>query len=125
LGDYIVPQLVGGLVGGPVLGALLVAFVLAALKGPTADLALQRQWRGVVCWGLLFNGVWLCLLFVVDPATWGRMHGWSDAVFFVLYFAPTAVLSAGLLWVGRTHRAVAVAASCLLVVIGHLLWVLV
>jgi hypothetical protein len=109
-------------VGGPALMALFIALADAATRGDKTISASQKQWGRVAFWGMLFNSLLLCLLFVFDPATWSVSAGWSQATFLASYLAPTAVLATFLLWRGRARRAAVVTASCLLLGIGYLLW---
>ncbi|QIL78452.1 hypothetical protein [Hymenobacter sp. HDW8] len=119
LGNGIVEEGFAMVAGGPVLLLLLWGLVVTA-KDTKATPASQRQLVIVAVLGLLFNGLWLLLLYVFDPHTFGHGHGWGDAGFVVRYVLPNAVLVAFLLGRRLPHRAAAVAASCL--VAGVFYW---
>jgi hypothetical protein len=124
LGDFVIPQTAGLIVGCPLLIALFIGLLTAATRGDKTAAASQQGGR-VAFWGTLFNSLWLCLLFVFDPATWSRSGSWSEAKFINAYLLPTVLLAAFLLWRGWARRAAVVTASCLLVGLGYLLWVII
>jgi hypothetical protein len=125
LGDFVIPQAAGLIVGCPLLIALFSSVLTAATRGDKTASASQKQWGRIAFWGTLFNSLWLCLLFVFDPAMWSRSGSWSEAKFINAYLLPTVMLAAFLLWRGWARRAAVVTASCLLVGLGYLLWVIV
>jgi hypothetical protein len=122
LGDSIIPQTAGLIVGGPVLIALFIAVTDAATRGDKTSPASQKQWGSAAVWGMLFNDLLLCLLFVFDPATWSSSARWSQYALLKSYLIPNVGLATFLLWRGWTRWAAVVTASCLLVGIGYLLW---
>jgi hypothetical protein len=105
-----------------VLIILLITLINAATKGDKADPVSQEQWGIVAFWGALFNGLWLWLLFVFDPDTWGRGDGWGGIGFVVRYIFPNAALVIFLLFRGWARRAVAITVICLLM--GGAYWIL-
>lgn len=125
LGDSVIPQTAGLIVGGPALMALFIGLIAAATRGDKTIPASQKRWGRVAFWGILFNSLLLCLLFVFDPATWNMSAGWSQTTFLESYLIPTAALATFLLCKGRARRAAVVTVSCLLVGISYLLWIMI
>lgn len=121
LRDSIIPQTAGLVLGGPVLLLLLFGFVWA-VKDKKASPASQVQLVIVALWGLLFHDVWLWLLCIFDPNTWGMVDGWSEAGFVGRYAFPAAVLAPFLLYSRRARRAATVMVSCLLMGVEY--WLL-
>lgn len=118
LGDSVVPQAAGLIVGGPLAFGLFMGLLGVTNWTKKAEEAPSEGLVGLLMLGLGFNAVWLGLLLIFDPGTWGYevVNLGRLAALYLLPVGGLAVL-AGIR--GRYRSVLALLVTCLVVWLGY------